>query len=191
MAFDAAADATDAMHEVGKARVCKRELRRTVPHVNIEVVETALDADNAEELLRGCDVAVLAYPSAPQHPPLPSLQPPAEACPLAAGVAACQRLGVGCLPVLYADAAVPFPERVGLVCVRGAEVTHVADEEGNTALLFSCEGGRTACVKLLLDRSADPNVRNTATGRTPLHVACFGGHCGCVVLLLASSRLGL
>ena len=73
--------------------------------------------------------------------------------------------------------------------LEGGQDPDVADEQGNTALTFSCEGGRTAVVKLLLDRGANPNVRNSATGRTPLHVACFGGHCGCVVLLLASPRL--
>jgi len=55
-----------------------------------------------------------------------------------------------------ADAsAAPFPQRVGLVCVRGAEVAHVADEEGN---VFTGESetdrelrGKTRKLSLSLD----------------------------------------
>lgn len=80
-------------------------------------------------------------------------------------------------------------ERVKELLDEGGHDVDVADAEGNTAMIFACEGGRTQAARLLLERGANPNLHNTTTGRTPLHVACFGGHCGCVILLLASPKL--
>ena len=65
-------------------------------------------------------------------------------------------------------------ERVRELLDEGGHDVDVADAEGNTALAFACEGGRTHAARLLLERGADPNLCNTSTGRTPLHVACFG-----------------
>ena len=68
-------------------------------------------------------------------------------------------------------------ERVRELLDEGGHDVDVADAEGNTALAFACEGGRTHAARLLLERGADPNLCNTSTGRTPLHVACFGYAC--------------
>ncbi|XP_026329834.1 kinase D-interacting substrate of 220 kDa B isoform X4 [Hyposmocoma kahamanoa] len=57
------------------------------------------------------------------------------------------------------------------------------DENGTTALMCSCESGRTAAVRLLLGAHADPNAAD-ADGWTPLAFAARFGHLDIVKELL-------
>lgn len=92
---------------VAKAQATRRELLRSVPHCRIDVIDDQpLTNTSAPTLLEGVDMAVLAFPSAPPG------GAPSSACELADAIAACQRLGIRCLPVLYVDAAKPWAREV-------------------------------------------------------------------------------
>ena len=113
---------------VSKAYATRRELQRTVPHCAIEVIaDCALTDASAATLLDGVDVAVLAFPSGGQRCGGGGGEEGGSGeesgggqggeshggvCELAVVIAACQRLGVRCLPVLYADASVPYAREV-------------------------------------------------------------------------------
>lgn len=55
---------------------------------------------------------------------------------------------------------------------RGTEVD--SDPGGRTALHDACSGAHPACVKLLLEHGADPNLL-TADGDAPLHLCNTAG----------------
>ena len=59
----------------------------------------------------------------------------------------------------------------------------VGDEQyGRTALSWASYGGKTECVKLLIDAGADLNVRDKE-GITALYLASYYGNTECVKLL--------
>jgi WD40 repeat protein/ankyrin repeat protein len=65
------------------------------------------------------------------------------------------------------------PEIIDLLLAAGASVSAV-DDGGLTALHFAASGGEAATVRRLLDRGADPAVRDHK-GRTPLDIAEYNG----------------
>ncbi|GAW22631.1 hypothetical protein ANO14919_121730 [Xylariales sp. No.14919] len=60
--------------------------------------------------------------------------------------------------------------------------------ELGSILLSSAEKGHDGVARILLPRSADPNIVN-AKQQTPLHLAALGGHAGIADLLLAHSEI--
>lgn len=53
---------------------------------------------------------------------------------------------------------------------------------GRTALHDAVVGGYKDCLKMLLDYTAEVNVRDRE-GMTPAHVAAFNGELGCIKIL--------
>lgn len=67
---------------------------------------------------------------------------------------------------------------------QGVDV-NAANQYGGTALAFACDKGRTEVVKLLLERGANPNTKDTFYNFTPIGWAAQKGH-GEIVRLLVS-----
>lgn len=65
-----------------------------------------------------------------------------------------------------------------------------ANAYGGTALAFATDKGHTAVVELLLERGADPNVKDRFYKSTPLGWAVQKGHAGIVKALLAKGAEG-
>lgn len=61
---------------------------------------------------------------------------------------------------------------------------------GSTALCFACDRGHVEIVKLLLERGADPEVKDTFYSATPLTWAQSNGHRELITLLLAAGASG-
>src|ERR1700754_25857 len=61
---------------------------------------------------------------------------------------------------------------------------------GATALSYACDKGHTEVVRLLLERGADPNVKDTFYGEVPIGWALDKGHTEIVKLLLAGGAQG-
>src|ERR1044071_7845592 len=55
---------------------------------------------------------------------------------------------------------------------------------GATALSYACDKGHTEVVRLLLERGADPNVKDSFYGATPMSWAAPKGHVEIVKLLI-------
>ena len=53
---------------------------------------------------------------------------------------------------------------------------------GRTALHDAVVGGYKDCLKMLLDYTAEVNIRDRE-GMTPAHVAAFNGELGCIKIL--------
>ena len=75
---------------------------------------------------------------------------------------------------------------VALLLKYGSRV-NAADDDGETALHYSCRGGFAECVKLILDiggKGVEVDAREKGCGWTPLHVASVEGHVECCRLLI-------
>ena len=66
---------------------------------------------------------------------------------------------------------------------KGVDV-NAANQYGGTALAFACDKGRTEVVKLLLERGANPNTKDTFYNFTPIGWAAQKGHGEIIRLLL-------
>lgn len=66
---------------------------------------------------------------------------------------------------------------------KGADV-NAANPYGGTALAFACDKGRTEVVKLLLERGANPNTKDTFYNFTPITWAAQRGYGEIIRLLL-------
>ncbi|HYO13926.1 MAG TPA: ankyrin repeat domain-containing protein [Thermoanaerobaculia bacterium] len=67
---------------------------------------------------------------------------------------------------------------------------NAANQYGGTALAFACDKGHTEVVKLLLERGANPNVKDTFYNLTPIGWAAEKGHVDIIRLLLAKGAQG-
>src|SRR5262245_25653776 len=80
-------------------------------------------------------------------------------------------------------------EGVKGLLAKGAEVDG-ASEFGATALMFACDRGHMEVVKLLLERGADVNRKDTTYQSTPISWAAYSGRADVVELLLAWGASG-
>ena len=80
-------------------------------------------------------------------------------------------------------------ERVLALLDSGANV-NAASKYGVTALGLAAERGHLGIVRLLVDRGADVNVRETFYGSLPIDFALRGGHLDIAVLLLEHKSQG-
>ena len=90
----------------------------------------------------------------------------------------------GATVLMYASSA--SPETNQLLLNAGATID-ARDDDRATALMYAASGGRTATVKLLLDRGADINAKGNFEKYpdcTALHYAAGQGHSGTVSELL-------
>lgn len=72
---------------------------------------------------------------------------------------------------------------------KGVDV-NAKSNYGATALSFACDKGHTEVVRLLLERGADPNVKDTFYGEMPIGWALDKGHTEVVKLMLAHGAQG-
>lgn len=80
-------------------------------------------------------------------------------------------------------------EAVKSFLAKGVDV-NAKTEYGATALSYACDKGHTAIVRLLLERGADANARDTFYGATPITWASMKGHSEIVGLLLDKGASG-
>jgi ankyrin repeat protein len=75
---------------------------------------------------------------------------------------------------LHMAAAHGYLEKAKLLIQAGARVNEVTEiDGGNTPLMEAAHNGKPETVQLLLDRGADPSVRNGITNRTALETAQY------------------
>ena len=84
-------------------------------------------------------------------------------------------------PLASAD-CLSLLDKVRARLAEGAEID-LADEDGDTALMFACSHGDEACASLLLEKCAEIDLA-AKDGCTALILACFRGHEACARLLL-------
>eukprot|EP00929_Paragymnodinium_shiwhaense_P032467 TRINITY_DN17985_c0_g1_i1.p1 TRINITY_DN17985_c0_g1~~TRINITY_DN17985_c0_g1_i1.p1 ORF type:complete len:418 (-),score=90.58 TRINITY_DN17985_c0_g1_i1:586-1839(-) len=68
-------------------------------------------------------------------------------------------------------------------CITNGADVCARSTVGRSVLHYACDGNRSRCIRLLLDKEADVNVR-TLAGLTPLHLACKNNSYDAVMLLL-------
>ncbi len=88
------------------------------------------------------------------------------------------------MPVRISAPMADFVEVVALLLKNGAKVS-ATDSEGKTALHHAAAGGNTEAIKLLIERGAEVDPKDTLYGRTPLHNAAYSGNAETAAVLLA------